>query len=96
LDADILAYFEHIDHKILIIILTRVMNLLRDYGHHVQYSVFECRLEPRQIRKLKNGLSLHIDPTDSIRIYYLCKDEVDRVDILGTGDRTPEDLFYLH
>lgn len=75
---------------------TKVMNLLRDFGRHVQYSVFECRLEPRQIRKLKNGLMLHINPTDSIRFYYLCKDDVDRVEILGRGDRTPEDLFYLH
>lgn len=75
---------------------TKVMNLLRDYGRHVQYSVFECRLEQRQIRQLKNGLLLHIDPTDSVRIYFLCKDDADRVEILGRGDRTPEHLYYLH
>ena len=75
---------------------TRVMNLLRDYGRHVQYSVFECQLTQGQIRKMKKGISLLVDPADSIRIYYLCKEDVDRVELLGRGDRTSEDLFYLY
>ena len=75
---------------------TRVLNLLREFGRHVQYSVFECRLSQGQIRKMKNRMLMLVDPADSIRIYYLCKEDVDRVELLGRGERTPEDLFYLH
>jgi CRISPR-associated protein Cas2 len=75
---------------------TKVLNLLRDYGRHVQYSVFECRLDQRQVKKMKNRLSLVIDPSDSIRIYSLCREDVGRIEIMGRGDCTPENLFYLH
>jgi CRISPR-associated protein Cas2 len=75
---------------------TKVMKALRDFGSHVQYSVFECRLEKRQIQQLKQRLALLIDSKVSVRIYYLCKDDVARTEFLGRGDLTPDDLFYLH
>jgi CRISPR-associated protein Cas2 len=73
----------------------KVMKTLRDFGSHVQYSVFECRLKKQEIRQLKSRLSQIINPTDSIRIYYLCKEDVNRTEFLGRGDLTPENLFYL-
>jgi CRISPR-associated protein Cas2 len=72
---------------------TRVMNLLRDYGRHVQYRVFECLLTQTQIRKMIKGLLLIVDPVDSIRICYFCKDDAERAEFLGKGDPTLEDLF---
>ncbi len=75
---------------------TKVMKTLRDFGSHVQYSVFECRLNRAQIQSLKTRLAMLIDPRDSIRMYYLCKEDVQRTEFLGQGDLTPEDLFYLH
>lgn len=75
---------------------TKVMKILRDYGSHVQYSVFECRLNKHQINQLKKLLKSTIELTDSVRIYYLCKDDVGRTEFLGRGDLTPEHLFYLH
>jgi len=75
---------------------TKVLKTLRDFGTHVQYSVFECRLTKRQIGHLKRLLNATIESTDSIRIYYLCKSDVTRTEFLGRGDLSPEDLFYLH
>lgn len=75
---------------------TKVMKILRDFGNHVQYSVFECRLNKRQIVHMKRLLKTNIDSSDSIRIYYLSKDDVGRTEFLGRGDLTPEHLFYLH
>ena len=75
---------------------TKVMKILRDFGTHVQYSVFECRLSKRQISQMKRLLKTEIESTDSIRIYFLCRDDIDRTEFLGRGDLTPENLFYLH
>lgn len=52
--------------------LRRVARACQDYGQRVQYSVFECVVDPAQWLTLKNRLLAEIDPTrDSLRFYYL-------------------------
>lgn len=37
--------------------LRRVFKIMRDYGDHLQYSVFECALTPRDLVRLKAELT---------------------------------------
>ena len=52
--------------------LRRVAKSCQDFGQRVQYSVFECDVDPAQWTALKNKLIEIIDSgTDSLRFYYL-------------------------
>lgn len=67
--------------------LRRVARLCQDYGQRVQNSVFECVLTEVQLTELKNKL-LHVMDTqnDSIRIYFLNRNENRRIITLGKDD----------
>lgn len=52
--------------------LRRVAKACQDYGQRVQYSIFECIVDPGQWVALKNRLISEIDlESDSLRFYYL-------------------------
>ena len=52
--------------------LRRISKACTDYGQRVQYSVFECDLNPAQWTKLRGRLISEIDPkSDSLRFYML-------------------------
>lgn len=64
--------------------LRRVARACRDYGQRVQYSVFECTLEPAQWVKLKARLLKEIDAgVDSLRFYQLGANWKHRVEHVG-------------
>lgn len=64
--------------------LRRVARACLDYGQRVQYSVFECEVEPAQWVALRARLIESIDPrTDSLRFYRLGADGRDRVEHIG-------------
>ena len=64
--------------------LRKVARLCMNYGQRVQNSVFECVLTEVQLIELQNKLQQVIDTTnDSIRIYYLNRNENRRIIILG-------------
>ncbi|MEO5375366.1 MAG: CRISPR-associated endonuclease Cas2 [Alphaproteobacteria bacterium] len=71
--------------------LRRVAKALQDYGQRVQFSVFECEVEPALWVTLKTRLVEIIDPTkDSLRFYHLGAEGKKRVEHIGT--RQPLDL----
>jgi CRISPR-associated protein Cas2 len=75
---------------------TKVFKLLKGYGTHVQYSVFECDLDARQLIKIERELRALIDRhTDSVRLYQLDAAAVRRVHILGIGHVSRDPLYYL-
>ncbi len=52
---------------------TKLHNLLCDYGTPVQYSVFECLLDARELAKMKKAAYRIIrKKVDNLRIYSLC------------------------
>ena len=52
----------------------KMANLLLDYGHRVQYSVFEAILSPEDFTKLsQEAIPILDNKTDSLRIYPLCQ-----------------------
>ena len=74
---------------------TKVLKHLRGYGTHVQYSVFECDLSPKQIRQLQDELRNLIDRnTDSVRVYRLDAAALRRTQIIGIGQVTIEPGYY--
>lgn len=64
--------------------LRRVARACKDYGQRVQYSVFECELEPAQWVKLRARLLKEIDrEKDSLRFYQLGANWKPRVEHVG-------------
>jgi CRISPR-associated protein Cas2 len=64
--------------------LRRVAKACQDYGQRVQYSVFECIVDPAQWTMLKERLISEIDTEkDSLRFYYLGSNWQHRVEHIG-------------
>ncbi len=64
--------------------LRRVARACLDYGQRVQYSVFECLVDPAQWALLRQRLIDEIDPKeDSLRFYYLGNNWRRRIEHIG-------------
>jgi CRISPR-associated protein Cas2 len=64
--------------------LRRIAALCKDYGVRVQYSVFECRIEPRDWVVLKARLLAEYEPAlDSLRFYRISSDDAQRTEHYG-------------
>jgi CRISPR-associated protein Cas2 len=64
--------------------LRQVAKLCEDHGQRVQFSVFECLVEPGLWVKLKAKLLAAIDPeVDSLRFYFLGAEWKRRVEHSG-------------
>lgn len=64
--------------------LRRVARACLDYGQRVQFSVFECEIDPAQWVNLRDRLIKAIDPaTDSLRFYRLGADGRDKIEHIG-------------
>lgn len=64
--------------------LRRVAKACKDYGQRVQFSVFECIVDPAQWTKLRQRLIEEIDEeTDSLRFYFLGSNWKHRVEHIG-------------
>jgi len=64
--------------------LRRVAKLCEDYGQRVQFSVFECVIDPAQWSELRKRLIDTVDlDSDSLRFYFLGKNWHRRVEQAG-------------
>ena len=64
--------------------LRRVAKACKDFGQRVQYSVFECILDPAQWTMLRKRLIDEINPeADSLRFYFLGSNWKHRVEHIG-------------
>lgn len=67
--------------------LRRVAKACLNRGQRVQFSVFECEVDPAQWVALKNELTELIDPQlDSLRFYYLGAEWRRRVEHVGAKE----------
>lgn len=73
---------------------TKVHKVLSGFGQWTQFSVFECHLTAKQHIQLRDRLDkiLHLEE-DSIRIYPLCKECMDKVETVG--GKKPKDPIVL-
>ena len=75
---------------------TRVHSALTGFGTWVQFSVFECFLDRKQLMLLQTRLLKEIHQReDTVRIYGLCGTCTQKVEVLGRGDVPREDNVYL-
>lgn len=67
--------------------LRRVARACKDFGQRVQFSVFECIVDPAQWTVLKNRLISEIDlQKDSLRFYYLGSNWKNKVEHVGAKE----------
>ena len=66
----------------------RVVKIIKEYGHRVQKSVFECdQLTENQFLRMKHRLEDRIDHADdSVRYYPICRDCVGKAEYSGVGE----------
>jgi len=64
--------------------LRRISKKCQNYGQRVQYSVFECIVDPAQWATLRNSLIDEMDQQkDSLRFYFLGANWRNRVEHVG-------------
>jgi len=64
--------------------LRRVAKVCRNFGQRVQFSVFECIVDPAQWTKIRQQLIDEIDvDADSLRFYFLGAQWQNRVEHVG-------------
>ncbi|CAO3422297.1 CRISPR-associated endonuclease Cas2 [Azospirillum doebereinerae] len=64
--------------------LRRVAKACRDFGQRVQFSVFECEVDPAQWTALRARLIGEINPdSDSLRFYHLGANAARRIEHVG-------------
>jgi CRISPR-associated protein Cas2 len=67
--------------------LHRVAKICKDYGQRVQYSIFECIVDPAQWAFFKDRLVDEIDEEkDSLRFYYLGSNWRRKVEHIGAKE----------
>jgi len=67
--------------------LRRVARTCRNFGQRVQFSVFECIVDPAQWTSLRQQLVDIIDPaSDSLRFYFLGSNWKHRVEHVGAKE----------
>ncbi len=71
--------------------LRRIAKTCQNYGQRVQFSVFECTVDPAQWVKLRAQLMHEMDHKfDSLRFYFLGSNWQNKVEHEGTKE--PRDL----
>jgi len=66
--------------------LRDVAKVCENYGQRVQYSVFECLVDPDQWAKIKHKLETRIKmDEDSLRYYYLGKNWKPHIEHIGVN-----------
>ena len=69
----------------------KVANVLEDYGDRVQFSVFEVFVSEKSKNRMLERIKRIVDKdNDSVRIYFLCRACLSKLEILGIGMR-PDD-----
>lgn len=75
----------------------KVFKTLKNFGQRCQFSVFECNLKKIDYLKLRERLRqvVRSDEGDSIRFYFLCEADANRVERIGGITPWPEDVMII-
>ena len=74
----------------------KVYKTLKNYGQHVQLSVFECDLKKVDYLRLRRKLEKIIKgEEDSIRFYFLCGKDVKRIERIGGVEPWCEEAIFI-
>ena len=76
--------------------LAKVARLCEDYGFRVQYSLFECRLEAKNLESFWLQLVELIDPTeDRLVAYRICASCAREILTAGTMQDSADAIAYV-
>ncbi|MCY4007028.1 MAG: CRISPR-associated endonuclease Cas2 [Rhodobacteraceae bacterium] len=76
--------------------LRRVARICEDHGQRVQYSVFECEIDPARWTAMRARLIDLIDPEkDSLRFYFLGREWRRRVEHVGAKPSEDPDSLLI-
>ncbi len=82
----------------------KISKELENYGKRVQYSVFECNLDKKRFDELYHKLVKLMgtgETEDSIRVYSLCKNCIEKTTVIGVAsiqddlDKQLEEIFVV-
>lgn len=68
---------------------TRLHRELKNFGTRVQYSVFECVLDPKDVPRLQAAVKRIIQGEDRVRYYRLCEPCAQQVIAIGGAVTQP-------
>lgn len=75
---------------------TKIANILEDFGDRVQFSVFECLLDQALFEKMLKRLEEVVkEDVDSVRVYSLCGNCEKGIKVLGQGEITKSEKYYI-
>ena len=75
---------------------TKIAKILDDFGDRVQYSVFECLLDQDLLAKMIDRLEKVVKlDEDSVRVYALCGNCEKVIKVIGQGEVTREEKYYI-
>jgi CRISPR-associated protein Cas2 len=73
-----------------------VARILEGFGTRVQRSVFECHLTAASFRELRDRLAEVMDlDEDSVRLYRVCADCLNQVELLGGVPVTEARRYFI-
>lgn len=76
--------------------LRRVAKLCKNYGQRVQFSVFECIVDPARWEFLRQNLIDEInEETDSLRFYFLGSNWRNKVEHIGAKEGIDQEGLLL-
>ncbi|TFE67810.1 CRISPR-associated endonuclease Cas2 [Methylacidiphilum caldifontis] len=75
----------------------RIFRTLKNFGQWVQFSVFECDIEKGDYLRMRDMLEKHINlqEGDSIRFYFLCEEDIQKIERIGGIQPLSEDAIIL-
>ena len=66
--------------------LRRVAKHLEGYGTRVQYSIFRCKLRPRELERMQWELTKLLDQEDDLLVIGICGDCARRIRVKSNRD----------
>ena len=76
--------------------LRKVAREMENFGLRVQRSVFECHLDPAQLRELQARLARILEPTDdTVRYYRLCGKDAASILVDGKGEVSRDSFYHI-
>jgi len=74
----------------------RMADLLSKWGRRINLSVFECVFTKKQLEKTKEKIESLIDNnTDSVKIYFICKNCYSKSSVLGIQEKYLYDTTFF-
>jgi len=75
----------------------KIFKTLKNFGQWVQFSVFECDITKVDYLRMRDELEkkINAEEGDSIRFYFLCENDLEKVERIGGVQPLPDDAIVL-